>query len=741
MRSLLVALAAGASFACSPEPIESTPSDVIQLEWTMGEQFHVATRTRIEASKSEMTPALLDEETDADPIGPAWSDETVWTYSVTESGLKPATNDTLYPFSITATGEQVSLAVIKVVADPSLNTNPALLESDPTIYLVFREDRDRLAGIVTFAFEQGERVERAWSSDELGKSWSILSQSQLTEASTFLAPFSARWTDGERLLEDGRSVRSYTNDLGGVDVSFSNEMGGGLVTTTYLPDEPWPTFTATNSFEARLLTGAETERRRTHAPPPNDEEFDYRAALARSININKAMKLEADVIENGGFSSRVKDGYEPWAGNWWPLKTAELVFGYDGRPTLSQRVQDDVDAIRLEMKEFEELISNPDTPRSEYYAAKREYKQLERDLTLMLKDFYRDVQHDIDAGRLVIQDGQLVHMDGWSYEIDELSPMDKYALTAQLTAPAGASNPWLASAAEILTSYFPHGDSWWGHCNGWAAAAILTHEPREDRVFTAGEHDITFTTADMKGLLTEAHYSVRAHVYGSRYNSEEDDITDLAPGAFQQVIDFYFRQQQVPVVFDTTADTAVWNYPAYGAELVLDETTDPTALAFTDINTASVDELQTLPNISSRLAKRIVNYREKHGPFQNIEEILEVRGIDDEEFVSIESQITVEPIRRTFAATADVVFTTDGVAPTHIDGDTPEGFTKTWSYELVTTRDGTVVSGEWEDPAEHPDFAWVPYDNPTQPNQYSGENPHLLYSELLSFIGDDFDKR
>ena len=387
------------------------------------------------------------------------------------------------------------------------------------------------------------------------------------------------------------------------------------------------------------------------------------------------------------------------------------------------------------------MISNPDTPRSDYYAAKREYKQLERDLTLMLKDFYRDVQHDIDAGRLVVQDGELVHMDGWSYEIDELSPMDKYALTAQLTAPAGASNPWLASAAEILTSYFPHGDSWWGHCNGWAAAAILTHEPREDRVFRAGEHDITFTTADMKGLLTEAHYSVRAHVYGSRYNSEEDDITDLAPGAFQQVIDFYFRQQQVPVVFDTTADTAVWNYPAYGAELVLDETTDPTALAFTDINTASVDELQTLPNISSRLAKRIVNYREKHGPFQNIEEILEVRGIEDEEFVFIESQITVEPIRRTFAATADVVFTTDGVAPTHIDGDTPEGFTKTWSYELVTTRDGTVVSGEWEDPAEHPDFAWVPYDNPTQPNQYSGENPHLLYSELLSFIGDDFDKR
>lgn len=50
--------------------------------------------------------------------------------------------------------------------------------------------------------------------------------------------------------------------------------------------------------------------------------------------------------------------------------------------------------------------------------------------------------------------------------------------------------------------------------------------------------DITFefSTADIKGLLTESHYSVSSRFYGKRfYGEDEDDIKDLNPANFQKI--------------------------------------------------------------------------------------------------------------------------------------------------------------------------------------------------------------
>ncbi len=46
-----------------------------------------------------------------------------------------------------------------------------------------------------------------------------------------------------------------------------------------------------------------------------------------------------------------------------------------------------------------------------------------------------------------------------------------------------------------------------------------------------------------------------------------------------------------------------------------------------DVNTAGVEELQTLPRIGPALARRIVEYRRKAGPFRRVEDLLAVRGI------------------------------------------------------------------------------------------------------------------
>ena len=53
---------------------------------------------------------------------------------------------------------------------------------------------------------------------------------------------------------------------------------------------------------------------------------------------------------------------------------------------------------------------------------------------------------------------------------------------------------------------------------------------------------------------------------------------------------------------------------------------DPPA-APVNINTATVEQLQTLPGVGPSTAKSIVRYREKNGPFRRVEDMLILKGM------------------------------------------------------------------------------------------------------------------
>jgi competence protein ComEA len=67
----------------------------------------------------------------------------------------------------------------------------------------------------------------------------------------------------------------------------------------------------------------------------------------------------------------------------------------------------------------------------------------------------------------------------------------------------------------------------------------------------------------------------------------------------------------------------------------------PAATGSININTASVTDLQNLPGIGARTAGRIVEYRQKNGPFKKVEELMNVRGIGEKNFLKLKAQITV----------------------------------------------------------------------------------------------------
>jgi competence protein ComEA len=61
-----------------------------------------------------------------------------------------------------------------------------------------------------------------------------------------------------------------------------------------------------------------------------------------------------------------------------------------------------------------------------------------------------------------------------------------------------------------------------------------------------------------------------------------------------------------------------------------------------NINTASANELETLPGIGRGLAARIIEHREKYGPFRRPEHLIAVRGISDRRFRALRDLIKVE---------------------------------------------------------------------------------------------------
>lgn len=65
-----------------------------------------------------------------------------------------------------------------------------------------------------------------------------------------------------------------------------------------------------------------------------------------------------------------------------------------------------------------------------------------------------------------------------------------------------------------------------------------------------------------------------------------------------------------------------------------------------DINSASVEELVTLPGVGRSLAERIVEYRETNGAFGSPADIMQVKGIGEGIYSNISDYITAKEADR-----------------------------------------------------------------------------------------------
>ena len=61
-----------------------------------------------------------------------------------------------------------------------------------------------------------------------------------------------------------------------------------------------------------------------------------------------------------------------------------------------------------------------------------------------------------------------------------------------------------------------------------------------------------------------------------------------------------------------------------------------------NINTASADELSQLKGVGAKYAAKIVEYREKNGPFKSPQDLMNVQGIGSKTFEANKEMISIE---------------------------------------------------------------------------------------------------
>ena len=60
-----------------------------------------------------------------------------------------------------------------------------------------------------------------------------------------------------------------------------------------------------------------------------------------------------------------------------------------------------------------------------------------------------------------------------------------------------------------------------------------------------------------------------------------------------------------------------------------------------DLNRATARELVQLPGVGEVIAKRIVDFREEHGPFKRVEDLMKIKGIGEKSLERIRPYIRI----------------------------------------------------------------------------------------------------
>jgi competence protein ComEA len=101
------------------------------------------------------------------------------------------------------------------------------------------------------------------------------------------------------------------------------------------------------------------------------------------------------------------------------------------------------------------------------------------------------------------------------------------------------------------------------------------------------------------------------------------------------------RDKEVPIKEGNTAATKEENHSTEAQAPQTKTTGVETKSEKININTASIEDLDTLPGIGEVTAQKIIDYRTQKGRFKTVDEIKEVNGIGEAKFEKIKELISI----------------------------------------------------------------------------------------------------
>jgi hypothetical protein len=252
-------------------------------------------------------------------------------------------------------------------------------------------------------------------------------------------------------------------------------------------------------------------------------------------------------------------------------------------------------------------------------------------------------------------------------------------------------------------SGLPNALDWWGHCNGWAAAALLVPEPKGKKSASG----LTFEIRDRKALLSEVFMEVTGDFLGTRVTDPDDTTSDafldLVPAQFYLAFTNLVGLQHRAVVIDRYTGWQVWNQPvvAYFHEPIRPEDYLGVAPGTTNVHRVNVttEIWWSDDNVDPDVLTPSFNRDAPAGVFQS-------RTLRYELWLDGPPQ---------FDAKGNLVS----------------------SGDVILTKDGThVVGGQWKNAGlplvnSYPDYLWIP--NASAPS--SGfKNPSIDDRWVLNYL-------
>ncbi len=161
------------------------------------------------------------------------------------------------------------------------------------------------------------------------------------------------------------------------------------------------------------------------------------------------------------------------------------------------------------------------------------------------------------------------------------------------------NNPQAAAWERSFHAY--NGVNWAGHCNGWAASAILRSEPNVPRSDTAS--GVTFSVSDQKALLAELDYCVSLAFFGNR-NYGAGNNGDIRPELFHKTVLYYIGSLHKPVIMDYRSDAPVDNHIVSGYSMQIQQVSSNQKIVTATMTFHSYDKVASnIPGTAPRYTR------------------------------------------------------------------------------------------------------------------------------------------